>query len=149
MYFYAIQTKNISFLSLSKKLTKKVNMLPPTLLKMKIKIATLNLCNGLQQKKNLVKELITHEQIDILCMQETQINFNIDHSLLSFPGYIIETEKNSLTSRTGMYINNKVMYTRRQDLEGQDSHLVIIDLAGIYFICRPHVAFATHLWKGS
>ena len=82
-------------------------------------------------------------------MQETQINFNIDHSLLSFPGYIIETEKNSLTSRTGMYINNKVMYTRRQDLEGQDSHLVIIDLVGIYFICRPHVAFATHLWKGS
>ena len=48
----------------------------------------LNLCNGLQQKKNLVKELITHEQIDILCMQETQINYNIDHSLLSFPGYI-------------------------------------------------------------
>ena len=60
---------------------------------MKIKIATLNLCNGLQQKKNLVKELITHEQIDILCMQETQINYNMDHSLLSFPGYIIETEK--------------------------------------------------------
>ena len=116
---------------------------------MKIKIATLNLCNGLQQKKNLVKELITHEQIDILCMQETQINYNIDHSLLSFPGYIIETEKNSLTSRSGMYINNRVMYTRRQDLEGQDSHLVIIDLVGIYFICRPHAAFATHLWKGS
>ena len=102
---------------------------------MKIKIATLNLCNGLQQKKNLVKELITHEQIDILCMQETQINYNIDHSLLSFPGYIIETEKNSLTSRSGMYINNRVMYTRRRDLEGQDSHLVIIDLVGIH-ACR-------------
>ena len=48
--------------------------------------SSLNLCQGLQLKKNLVKELIKHEQIDVLCMQETQINFNIDHNLLSFPG---------------------------------------------------------------
>ena len=102
---------------------------------MSLKIATLNLCLGLKNKKYLVKNLLEEKNIDILCMQETQINYNIDHSLLSFPGYIIETEKNSLTSRSGMYINNRVMYTRRQDLEGQDSHLVIIDLVGIH-ACR-------------
>ena len=54
-------------------------------------------------KKNLVKELILHEQIDILYMQETQINYNIDHNLLSFPGYTIETETNTSTSRTAIY----------------------------------------------
>ena len=34
--------------------------------------------------------MIIHEQMDILCMQETQINYNIDHNLLSFPGYTIK-----------------------------------------------------------
>ena len=40
---------------------------------MDIKIATLNLCLGLQQKKNLGKQIIIDEQIDVLCMQETEI----------------------------------------------------------------------------
>ena len=97
---------------------------------MKIKIATLNLCQGLQSKKNIVKEMIIHEQIDILCMQETQIHYNIDHNLLSFPGYTIEKENNSSTARTAIYISNKITYIRRGELEGQDSHLVIIDVLG-------------------
>ena len=66
--------------------------LDPNKLMMDIKIATLNLCLGLQQKKNLVKQIIIDEQIDVLCMQETEINKNLDHSLLSFPGYNIETK---------------------------------------------------------
>ena len=37
-------------------------------------LATLNLCLGLQSKKNLVKEMISHENIDILFMQETELN---------------------------------------------------------------------------
>ena len=51
-------------------------------LKMEIKIATLNLCLGLQNKKNLIKETILNEKINILCMQETEINKNLDHNLL-------------------------------------------------------------------
>ena len=58
--------------------------------KMDIKIGTLNLSQGLQLKKNIVKETIIFNKIDILCMQETEINPNLDHNLLSFPGYGVE-----------------------------------------------------------
>ena len=46
---------------------------------------------------NLIKETILPEKIDILCMQETEINKNLDHNLLSFPGFTIETENNTST----------------------------------------------------
>ena len=105
-------------------------LVDPLYFMMKINIATLNLCQGLQLKKNLVKELIIRDQIDVLCMQETQINLNIDHNLLSFPGYTIETETNTSTSRTAIYIRNNIQYLRRRELDGQDFHLVIIDLLG-------------------
>ena len=96
----------------------------------KIKIATLNLCLGIQAKKNLIKETIKTEKIDILCMQEIEVKNNLDCNLLSFPGYSIEVEKNTKTARVGFYINNKVNYLRRKDLEGDDSNLIIIDLEG-------------------
>ena len=41
--------------------------------RMDIKRATLNVGLGLQAKKNLVKETILSENIDILCMQEAEI----------------------------------------------------------------------------
>ena len=63
-------------------------------------------------------------------MQEIQINNDLDCNLLSFPGYSIEVEKNTKTARVGFYINNKVNYLRRKDLEGDDSNLIIIDLEG-------------------
>ena len=78
---------------------------------MEIKIASLNLCLGLQSKKNLVKETILHDKIDILCMQETEININLDHNLLSFPGYSIEVEKNSQNATVAFYINNSINYS--------------------------------------
>ena len=67
-------------------------------LKMEIKIATLNLCLGLQNKKKRIKETILNEKINILCMQETEINKKLDHNLLSFPGFAIETENSSSIS---------------------------------------------------
>ena len=63
-------------------------------------------------------------------MQETEINANLDHNLLSFPGYNIETENNSINSRTAIYISSKIYYQRRKELEGEDSNLVIIDILG-------------------
>ena len=67
---------------------------------MDIKVATFNFCLRLQAKKNLFKETILYENIDILCMQGTEINKNFDHNLLSFPNYSIETEC--------WYLNNKI-----------------------------------------
>ena len=63
-------------------------------------------------------------------MQEKEINKNLDHNLLSFPGYVIKTENNSVNSRVALYISNKIDYIRRADLESIDSNMVVIDLVG-------------------
>ena len=62
---------------------------------MSIKIATLNLCLGLQYKKDHVKNFIKENEIDVLLMQETEIKNNLNHCELSFNGYNIELEINS------------------------------------------------------
>ena len=61
-------------------------------------------------------------------MQETEIKTNLNHNFLSFPGYTIETETNSMNSRVAAYINTGLQYVRRSDLEGKDCNLMIIDL---------------------
>ena len=63
-------------------------------------------------------------------MQETQIKLNIDHNPLSFPGYTIETEKNTSTARAAIYISNSIQYLRRSELEEQDLHLVTFGDSG-------------------
>ena len=96
-----------------------------------IKIGTLNLCLGLPNKKELVKNVIFQEEIDILCLQETEIEINIDHNLLSFPGFNYESETNTVRSRVGCYVKSSISYVRRRDLEGFNSHLIILDVIGI------------------
>ena len=61
-------------------------------------------------------------------MQETEINPNVDHNLLSFLGFSIEVETSSENSRAAIYVSSKVDYIRRGDLEGTDSNLIIINL---------------------
>ena len=95
---------------------------------MGFKIATLNLCLGLPNKKNLVKEMFITEKIDILCLQETEVEINLDHNLLNFPGVNFESETNDVRSRVGIYIKANVDYIRRRDLEGVNTHLVIVDV---------------------
>ena len=58
-------------------------------------LGTLNLCLGLKFKKDLVKGLLTENEIDILAMQETEIENGLDEKLLNIPGYNLEMEKNS------------------------------------------------------
>ena len=95
---------------------------------MKINLGTLNLCLGLTNKKEIVKRLINDENIDILCLQETELTNNLDHNLMSFPGYVYETENNDECSRVGCYLSTRVTYTRRTDLEGKNAHLIVLDV---------------------
>ena len=95
---------------------------------MQIKIGTLNLCLGLPNKKNLIKNIVLEAKIDVLCLQETELELNIDHNLMSFPGFIYESENNTIRSRVGCFIRSNITYVRRSDLEGQNSHLVILDI---------------------
>ena len=63
-------------------------------------------------------------------MQESEINKNLDHSLLSFPGFNIETENNTSISRVAVYVDTRINYIRRGDLEGFDSNLMVMDMMG-------------------
>ena len=95
---------------------------------MNFKIATLNLCLGLPNKKEHVKQLINEESIDILCLQETELEVNLDHNLLGLPDFNYESEQNDRQARVGCYVKSNVVYNRRSDLEGVNSHLIILDV---------------------
>ena len=70
-----------------------------------IKLATLNLCLGLKAKKDLVKELLTENKIDILVMQETEIEPDFNQKNLGIPGYTLEMENCKFKKRCGVYIS--------------------------------------------
>ena len=95
---------------------------------MNLKIGTLNLCLGLRNKKDELERIITTNKIDILCLQETELESDYPTNILSFRGFNLETEINKTKIRTGIYIKETISYTRRTDLEKEDSHIVIIDL---------------------
>ena len=84
---------------------------------MNTKIATLNLCLGLKSKKNEVKRLIIDNDIDILCVQESEIPNGYPVGLLTFKSFNYKNESNDLKSRCGIYIRNNISYVRRDDLE--------------------------------
>ena len=65
--------------------------------------------------------LINKHSIDILCLQECKVESGFKNNILSFKDYQLELDSNSVKSRAGIYINNRIAYTRRLDLEGQDS----------------------------
>ena len=93
-----------------------------------LKIATLNLCLGLKFKKDLVKNILHGNEIDILIIQETEIEKDFDYVLLNIPGYKLELEVNDTKSRVGTYIKNSIKYERCSELGGVNKHLVIIDV---------------------
>ena len=97
-------------------------------LKTVLKIATLNLCLGLKFKKDLVKNILLDNDIDILSMQETEIDHDYECELLAIPGYSLELETNNVKRRVGSYIKNTLKYERCLDLEGENNHLIIIDI---------------------
>ena len=93
-----------------------------------LKIATLNLCLGLKYKKDLVKEILLKNDIDILMMQEIEIESGFDCELLNIPGYSFEFETNNVKRRVGSYIKNSIKYDRCYLLEGENNHLLIINI---------------------
>jgi hypothetical protein len=51
--------------------------------------------------------MITDEHIDVLCMQETNVDINVDHELLSFPWYKYENVTHSLKASIGADVSSK------------------------------------------
>ena len=77
-----------------------------------------------------MKNLLEENKIDVLCMQETEVTNAINTNELSVSKYSLELENNSVKSRVGLYISKDINYVRRTDLEGLNSHVVIIDITG-------------------
>ena len=97
---------------------------------MNFNILTLNLCLGLKNKKDLVKNILIQNKIGVLSMQETEVERTFDKTLLRIPGFTLELEENSVISRVGFYISNDFNYKRVTSLEGEDSNVIIVDIDG-------------------
>ena len=54
------------------------------------KIATLNLCLGLKNKKEEIKRMVEDNKINILCVQETEVIKNYPIELLTFRNFNYE-----------------------------------------------------------
>ena len=59
------------------------------------KIATLNLCLGLSNKKDLVCDYLAVNEVGIRCLQETDIPMNFPEDILNCNNYVLELEQNT------------------------------------------------------
>ena len=89
-----------------------------------------------------MKKLILENDIDILCLQETEIEPDLPTKLLTFGGYNYESENNEYKARCGMYVSDKISYVRRSDIKIASNHVIMIDLKDksktrIIYIYRP------------
>ena len=93
-----------------------------------IKISTWNICLGLKNKKDYIYDTLRDNNIDICALQEVEIDKNSTQSLMGDRDYKIEIEKSTGKARSAIAIKNNIQYTRRDDLEKEDSSIVIIDI---------------------
>ena len=93
-----------------------------------INIASLNLCLGLPNKKDILTELLRRKSIDVCALQETEVPINFPEKILNCGGYNIELELNNEKKRAGIYLRNNLKYIRKFDLEKEGFHLLIVDV---------------------
>ncbi len=93
-----------------------------------LKIGTWNLCLGLPNKKDIVTDYLKLNNVNVCCLQETEVQADFPESLLSTGGFSLELELNDNKKRAGIYIRNDVKYVRRTDLECKNFHIVICDI---------------------
>ena len=82
----------------------------------------------MKNKKDYIYNKLSSEKIDICALQEVEIQHGYDCNLLSSKDYRLEVEKVSGKARIATAIKNNIDYTRRNDLEKEDSSVIIIDL---------------------
>ena len=75
-----------------------------------INIGTWNLCLGLTNKKDYIKRKLIEEHLDILCVQECQVDPNMDENILTIRNHKIELENSVYKKRTAIYVHNRVNY---------------------------------------
>ena len=93
-----------------------------------IKVATWNVCLGLQNKKDFVYDILQREKIAICMIQEAEIKKDYPVNLLSSKDFKNEQENCSVKARCAALVRNNINYTRRHDLEGLDNCIIILDV---------------------
>ena len=76
----------------------------------------------------MVYDTLRHEKIDICALQEVDLKKDYPTKLLASTDYKIEIEKHKHLARTAVIIKNNIDYTRREDLETEDTTVIIIDI---------------------
>ena len=71
---------------------------------MSLNIATLNLCLGLPNKKDSVTELLHRYNVNVCCLQETEIPKDFPERVLNCGGYTLELKQNKGKKRAGIVI---------------------------------------------
>ena len=90
-------------------------------------VCTWNLCLGLQYKLTYIKEILIKEDIDILCLQETELEDGFDINSLQINGYELETEISNITVRTVVYIKSTISHERVMN-HGMNQNLIVIKI---------------------
>ena len=60
-----------------------------------------------EAEKDYVSKTIRDLNLDIVCLQEIDLEVNYPTNILTFQGYDLLVEDNSVKARVGMYISNK------------------------------------------
>jgi exonuclease III len=63
-----------------------------------------------------------------LCLQETEIQKNMNHNLISFRGFNLKNETSTARQGVGCYANPNAKYVRQIDQEGVGLQLIILDV---------------------
>ena len=80
-----------------------------------LRVYTWNVCLGVRYKLRQVEEVMRKNEIDIMCIQETEITDHEDHSQIEINGYTSEIEKSIGKRRSMIYIKNTIQYERHTE----------------------------------
>ena len=95
--------------------------------KKNINVCTWNLCLGLQYKLNYVREILVKDDVDILCLQETEIKEGLDMNVLKINDYELETNLADNTIKTAVYIKNTLNYERMMN-RGLNQNIIVLKI---------------------
>jgi len=84
-----------------------------------IKIATWNICLGMFNKIQLIKEQLYRESLDVLFLNETEINEKHDQKLMKIEGYDLIIP--NIISRIACYVKNSIKYEQNQSSKNLDT----------------------------
>ena len=72
--------------------------------------------------------LMDNNNISVCCLQEVEIPVNFPETTLNCNGYLLELESSKIKKRTGIYLRKDIKHVRRNDLEKDDFHILIVDV---------------------